>query len=832
MWAGALDYGTVVQRDNQHRPHVAKFKLIRPFRKPGGLAQAHDGRSALPLPHNSERNGAGHAGSSSLSARCGTFPSCSNPSPAPMPAHTSPTLPRDANSGWRTLIRRLATPLALAAFCGGVLSPFAPTARAQVSQPQGSRFGAAADEASEQIMLGEFQVTTTRDTGYRATNALSGTRFNTSLIDLPKPVDVITSEFIEDIGALDLSEAVAYATSISSANAAAADDITGSNFNVRGFNTFTTYRNGFRHFGIIDPINIDRIEIIKGPSSVFSGPIEPGGTINTITKMPSRQASYSLGTRYASFDSKRLEATATGPLNASRSLAYRAAAALSHTGYRYDFSGLDKSVLGGALSWKVSDRTSLLFEGQYVNNRSKPVATSRIVNAARNGYEKGIPDSFNRNGPNAYSNTIQYSGTLEGNHRFGDRWSMRAGLYYRNQCLARFRDTGSAVLTSSAAVPGGRLLNRQGEYEPNADSFVLSPTVNLLGSFAYGPVKHRLILGYEYYYELTRNDVYRRSFTGAAALNLNAPTYELGDPSTYAASDLRRTWSEQSAASFSNVFTLFKDRLILLQGLRTSTTDDERKNLRTPVVRVQNHLRATVPNYGLTFKLRPDLALFATYSEAYLPPNLQGALSDYQGNPFPPSTGKGTDFGVKFDLYDGRVSGNVTAYAIDRENTLIPDPFHSGYNISEGLTEVRGLDATVALSPIAAWQLLAGYSYTDGRLVNGTYPNGRIGNIPMHKATVWNRYKFGRGPLSGLRLGLGVIFVGERRGNSALADLPGLSSPGYTIINANLSYERRLWGRQWSWSLQGTNLADRRYYASAAGLGEPFSVGGTMRVRF
>lgn len=689
------------------------------------------------------------------------------------------------------------------------------------------------DRSDDVVHLSEFQVTASADDGYRATNALSGTRFNTSLLELPKAVDVITSEFISDIGAVDLGEAVAYATAISQANASANDDITGSNFNVRGFNTFTTYRNGFRHFGIIDPINIDRIEIIKGPSSVFSGPIEPGGTINTITKRPSTKAAGSLAFRYASYDSRRVEASATGPLNASRTIAYRLATAVSHTGYKYDYSGLDKGVIGGAVSWKRSDATNVLFEGQFVNNQSKPVATARVINSARTAYEPNIPANFNRNGPLAYSDVIQYSGTLEANHRFNDMWSTRAGLYYRYQSLSRFRDTGSAVMTTNAAVPGGRLLNRQGEYEPNADSYVLTPSVNVLGSFDYGAVQQRLILGYEYFYELTRNDVFRRSFTGAAALNLNAPTFDLGDPGTYAPSDLRRTWAEQSAYSANTLFRLFEGRMMALGGVRYSTTDDERKNLRTPGgVRVKKQLNVAVPNYGVSFKLRRDVALFASYSESYLPPSLQGALTDAAGNPFPESTGDGTDVGLKFDLFGGRMTGNVSAFEINRENTLIPDPINPGFRIAQGRTTVRGVDTGFTLRPVDAWQIVAGYSYTDGRLVNGTDPNGRIGNVPMHKASLWNKYKFATGALKGFGVGLGVIFVDERRGNSALRDLPALSSPGYTVYHANVSYQRLIAQRPWAFTLQGNNLGNKEYFASAAGKGDPFTFAATVRVSF
>lgn len=685
------------------------------------------------------------------------------------------------------------------------------------------------------VRLSEFQVTSSADDGYRATNAMSGTRFNTALLDLPKPIDVITSEFIADIGAIDLGQAVAYASSITEASAGGADDITGSNFNVRGYNTFTTYRNGYRSFGIIDPINIDRVEVIKGPSSVFSGQIEPGGTINVITKRPSLRSTGSIGFRYGSYDSRRVDLTYSGPLNPKKTVAFRATTALSHTGYRYDFSGLNKFVVGTALSWKLSERTDLLLDGQYVTNQNKPVATARAVNLARTGYEPNIPDTFNRNGPFAYSYAQQYSGTADLVHRFNDHWSLRSGGYYRYQSLHRLRDTGSAVIVASATVPGARLLNRTGSYEPNADSFVAAASANLLGSFQYAGLRHRVMLGQEYYYELTRNDVFTQSFTGVNALNIDRPDFStfLLNAATYPASDLRRTYSVQRASSLSNLLELWQGRLLLLQGIRYSVSDDEQKNLRVPApTRRLNRITATTPNYGLTLKVRPDLSFFASYAESYLAPSLQAATVDFAGNGFPPATGKGTDVGVKFDLFGGWISGNVAGFQIDRENTLIPDPLHSGFNIAEGLTKARGVDSTIALRATNAWQILLGYAYTDARLINGSNPSGRVGNIPLHKATLWNRYKFRTGALRGVGVGLGVIFNDERRGNSALPDLPGLASPGYTIYNANLTYDRTIAGRPWTFGLQLNNLTDKVYYLSAAGQGEPFTTAFTVRLHF
>ena len=97
-------------------------------------------------------------------------------------------------------------PLAIGpALVAGLLSVFA---HAQGAKPA-DRLPASAS-GREVVLLDEFTVTEASDDAYKATNVLSGTRFNTALLDLPKPIDVVTREFMNDIGARDITEALQY----------------------------------------------------------------------------------------------------------------------------------------------------------------------------------------------------------------------------------------------------------------------------------------------------------------------------------------------------------------------------------------------------------------------------------------------------------------------------------------------------------------------------------------------------------------------------------------------------------------------------------------------
>ena len=165
------------------------------------------------------------------------------------------------------------------------------------------------------VVLSPFEVNSTADVGYLATNTLAGSRFNTALKDTPASISVLTPEFLSDIGAFDLSDAMAYAVNVEFQLDDDRPAINGNatfqgyqEFRVRGLNASVS-RNYFAWNGPAVPSETAftaRIEDSRGPNSVLFGIASPGGVINVMTKQPQtgrafRAGSFSLG----SYDSKR-----------------------------------------------------------------------------------------------------------------------------------------------------------------------------------------------------------------------------------------------------------------------------------------------------------------------------------------------------------------------------------------------------------------------------------------------------------------------------------------------------------------------------------------------
>jgi outer membrane receptor protein involved in Fe transport len=161
------------------------------------------------------------------------------------------------------------------------------------------------------VVLSPFQVNTSRDAGYVASSTLAGTRLNSEIWDTPAAISVFTSEFLSDIGILDVKSSLNFAlnasedTSNYTGNNLVANDV---NIQIRGFIDAAVGRNYFTWRLSSDVFNVERIDFSRGPNSVLFGVGAPGGIVNTSSKRALiGQDSALLRTRIGSWEDHRVE---------------------------------------------------------------------------------------------------------------------------------------------------------------------------------------------------------------------------------------------------------------------------------------------------------------------------------------------------------------------------------------------------------------------------------------------------------------------------------------------------------------------------------------------
>ena len=247
---------------------------------------------------------------------------------------------------------------------------------------------------SDVVVLSPFTVTTNKDRGYAATNAISGSRVDTAIKDLPIPMQVVTSEFIRDTGATDLRKSLSYVSGIELQSQndlennggiggvqrgaygpggvnnpeGVTSNISGTQLKIRGFITNNVLRDGFLRGSPSDAINIDRIEVVQGPNALLYGTGNFGGVVDYLTKRPlDRQqgyATFGLG-RY---NFMRATLDTTGPLTEDKHLAYRVIGSWEDSKTDVDSQKNSHYFIAPSLSWKPTKSTELLIQTEYAHS--------------------------------------------------------------------------------------------------------------------------------------------------------------------------------------------------------------------------------------------------------------------------------------------------------------------------------------------------------------------------------------------------------------------------------------------------------------------------------
>jgi len=142
---------------------------------------------------------------------------------------------------------------------------------------------------NEVVELSPFSVKAESEVGYVATSSLAGSRINTPLKNIAAQIDVMTPEFLGDIGAVSIADAVAFSTSTGDNNQqntgpnAGTDDVRGEG-RARGFDNVTLSADFFATNLPSDFYNIERLTVANGPQSILFGLGNAGGVLDVTTK--------------------------------------------------------------------------------------------------------------------------------------------------------------------------------------------------------------------------------------------------------------------------------------------------------------------------------------------------------------------------------------------------------------------------------------------------------------------------------------------------------------------------------------------------------------------
>lgn len=662
--------------------------------------------------------------------------------------------------------------------------------------------------SGEIVQLSPFTVSADEDEGYRSENSVSGTKTNTEIRKTPQAIQVINNSFIGDQQALVMADALRYTSGVTEGN-----NSRGDRFEMRGFTTGIPFKNGFRDTGRAprDTANIDRIEIAKGPASVIMSRTSPGGAMNILSKLPQPVASTTLEAQFGSDSFKRAALDTTGPFGKGR-LAYRLNGAWQDSSSYIDTFFIERTFLSPIVTFQANDALRFVAEWEYLDDRRRPYDGILAFGTAplSVGPETYYGEEF------AYNDVQTFTQRYEALFTKGGNFSARVA--FRDNQTNEVGDIVNQTGVSANGLLVNRRVSRQNNY---VDNHYLQ--ADLLFSFETGAVRHNLLAGYEYGWNVSAGAVDRASLAPIAVVNpVRGATPGTFAPFSNTSTD---TWYREFYVQEQAFF--LDDRLSLLAGARWAEFANLTNNFRTGA---SNRAGGDAPNprFGAVWLPRESISVYAVNSEI----QVASTVSDPDGTTFDPVTSELMELGIRFELADNRASVTLSYFDLVQNNVLQADPLRPAFRIQSGESSSRGVELDLTANPLPGWQILGSASFSQAEVTGDANP-ARIGlrlpNSPDQTFSVWNKYTWQSGPLKDFGVGCGIIRVSDRVGDANNTFI----IPSYMRVDLSVSYARD----RWAVDLNLRNVFDEDYIEAARSRvavrpGAPTNLLARLRYRF
>ena len=692
---------------------------------------------------------------------------------------------------------------------------------------------------------------------YNSDYSFSATRTAILNKDLPQSIGTVTKELITDRQAFQLADAIKIIPGVIPSSFYNQYAIRGISQNEEGqiINGMRT-----RQYYFLQPItsNIERVEVIKGPASATFASVDPGGSINLVTKKPLLVDRKEISLTAGTFSTIRGTLDFTGPLNKQKTLLYRLNGAYQEAGSYRDLVKNNSLLISPSFTYIPNDKTAINAEIILSNmngnlDRGQPIfgAVAGVTNL------KSTPISLNLGAGNDFFKSKEF--VIMGNlsHKFTNAISFNASYMKQTwqEDLQEHR-TNNAFAPAIDGQPVNSLVGMQlVQRKQNWNIDNINSYFNF--DFATGNIRHQLLIGYDLHsWEklkgggqnaargfLLKDGTVTNSFVVANASNYQTITYNgvtLPKPNVNHFDLINPTYTIRnindyvmnsriaipSALTTNNAVYLQEqlkwNKFMLLLGLRQEWFKDI-TNYKAP-----NELSFTnskfLPRVGLTYAVTKHINVYGTYLEGYQPQSNTVTLLPSTGNyfwtsqsasRFKPLISDLKELGIKTVAWKGKLTLNAAVYEINQKNLLLNAnlPAYPDSLVTRGAERSRGFEIEAAGYLLPNWQINASYSYIDAEIVkdnDAALKGAKKQNTPVNSANLWTRYNLPGGfSLKDIGIGLGMQYNGSR--------IPWFTRdfevPAYTIFDMALYYTPGKGNMQIA--LNVNNVFDKTYWIGA-----------------
>lgn len=642
----------------------------------------------------------------------------------------------------------------------------------------------------------------------------------------------ITSELLESQVVTSFDDALKNATGVEKLWASTGRGGDGAGYySLRGFSVQPQLVNGLPGItnGTINPGNIERIEVMKGPSATLFGNAVSsyGGLINVVTKKPYAGTGGEVSFTSGTYGLNQISGDFNMPLSEGDNIYFRLNTAYTTQQSFQDAGFRNSFFIAPSLSYKVNNRLSFSFYGEITQaeqtnptflflNRSAPTAARNLDQL---GYNNKL--SFTGNDLSLQNPTQNYR--VEMDYKLSENWQSQTLLsksttsttgYY--SYLYDFGLLGDNVFS--------RFINKQ-----NANTQTTDIQQNFTGDINIGNMRNRLLIGLDYFGANETNNSTGYAFYGnitpgggSGGDNPFTPEVE-NDPYPLSTAGVDGVLESQPVGNLKSRYHIYSlyvsdvlnitETVYAMAGLRLDRFDNEGDLAIADDNYTQNTLS---PKFGVVYQpIRDQLSLFANYQNGFtnVAPQLVGDPD--QGaqtlKTFDPEQANQYEFGAKANLFDNRLSATLSYYDIQVKDRVITDPASPFNRIQGGEVESRGIELELSANPVPGLNLRAGYSFNDSETTVSDYLeilNRRpLEAGPESLYNFWASYEFSQGTLEGLGVGFGFNGASDRFAIN-YASSGEFILPGYTVVNLSGFYHRN----NYRVGLKLNNALNTQYY--------------------
>ena len=699
---------------------------------------------------------------------------------------------------------------------------------------------------------------------YNSDYSFSASKIALKNMEVPQAITTVTKELIADKGVTRLGDVVKNVSGVTQTSFY-------NNYAIRGVTQQASYResrlmNGMvtSHIFFSQPMmmNVERVEVIKGPASMTFSSTDAGGSINIITKKPLKTDRKEVSLSVGSYQTVVGALDFTGPLNKSKTLLYRLNLGYENGKSFRDLQFKKAYMIAPTIAYVPNEKTNISFEFVMSNNSNR-LDRGQPIFKANPGDRPALtstPITYAIGAINDINKTLDLNFMGNLTHKFTDNLSINMAYmkHIWNEDLTELRTDNNFGKDSHGVIQRDKVQLRY--VQRNSNFFTDNFNAYLNYDWKLGEnFKNKSVLGYDLVmFEVGHGGTNTvRDYTGNAALGTLTPRiphwdltkegqYRVMYPGFYQpqARRMQETtpmYFSTNSAYFMNQMELW-NRLIFNIGLRQEWyTDKNFYKRRNEETVKQNKFLVRA---GLMYKATKNINAYASYIEgfqmqtdAYL--GYDGFRRDmntgqYVREAFKPKTTRMYEFGAKTEWLEGKLHASIAYYDIKQNNILTYDDTVSNGAVDElmnegGTERNKGLEIDVMGRILPNWLVNAGYPYNDSKVTDqkrGTY---RKDNAPKHTFNLWTRFDVKEGFFKNLGVGAGLNYSAEKISWQE----PDLVLPDYTIVDAAVYYKIK--DMQLSFNIN--NIFNKTYWLGAFNYprlfpGTPRNVMFTVRYTF